>query len=88
MCVCVCVCVYEKYCVTCSKKDDGLVRKLHIVQHKCDKEFHGLCISEQQCHIKGTVCAYVVHRQCSEHRSIFSEVMSCNIHMKIFSVSC
>jgi len=78
--------LHEKQCVTCSKKDDGPVRKSHIIQHNCDEEFHGLRISEQQCHIKGTVCEYVIYRQCSEH--IFSEVMSCNIHMKIFSVLC
>jgi hypothetical protein len=76
----------EKHFVTCSKKDDGPVRKPHIIEQKRDEEFHGLHISEQQCHIKGTVCAYVIYRQCSEH--IFSEVMPCNIHMKKFSVLC
>jgi hypothetical protein len=86
--------MHEKLCVICGKKDDGPVRRSHIIQHNSDKGFHELCISKQQCHIKGTVCAYVVYRQCPEH--IVSEVISyvfnfsnsSNIHMKIFSVLC
>jgi len=49
--------LHEKHCVICSKKDDGPVRRSHIVPHNCDIGFHG----QQQCHIKGTVCAYVVY---------------------------
>lgn len=82
--------LHEKHCVICSKKDDGPIRRSHIIEHNCDIGFHGLCISEQQCHMKGAVCAYVVYRQCSEHS--FSDVISyCFqflIHMKIFSVLC